>query len=107
MKRVTALLSFTGRVLGMAATAVKPPAAAAWVPDKMVSLYSSPGSRRWTCMSMSPGVTTRLRASITRRPSAEMVPGASTAAILTTFDQQVPGGCKSLGGVNHQTALYE
>ena len=26
---------------------------------------------------------------------------------LTRFDQQVPGGCKSLGGVNHQTALYE
>ena len=104
---MTALLSFTGRVLGMAATAVKPPAAAAWVPVRMVSLYSSPGSRRWTCMSMSPGVTTRLRASITRRPSAEMVPGGLQSDDLAAFDQQVPGGCKSLGGVNHQAALYE
>ena len=107
MKRVTALLSFTGRVLGMAATAVKPPAAAAWVPVRMVSLYSSPGSRRWTCMSMRPGVTTRLLGVNHPAPLGGDSSGRLQSDDLTRFDQQVPGGCKSLGGVNHQAALYE
>ena len=44
---VMARLSFTGRVLGIAQTRVKPPAAAARVPDTTSSLYSYPGSRRW------------------------------------------------------------
>ena len=38
IQRVISGESFTGRVLGMAATAVKPPAAAAAVPVAMVSL---------------------------------------------------------------------
>src|ERR1700675_663641 len=36
---------------------VNPPAAAARAPDSMVSAYSKPGSRRWTCISMKPGAT--------------------------------------------------
>src|SRR5215475_13357606 len=58
MNSVTARSSFTGTVLGMQATAVKPPAAAAFVPDSMVSFHSWPGSRRWQCMSTNPGATT-------------------------------------------------
>ena len=54
---VTPALSFTGFVFGMHATAVKPPATAAAVPVATVSLCSCPGSRRWTCMSISPGHT--------------------------------------------------
>src|SRR5215213_3177133 len=61
-------LSLTGTVLAMQATAVKPPAEAAMVPERTVSLYSCPGSRRWTWMSMSPGVTTRPPASIVSAP---------------------------------------
>ncbi len=65
MKRVVEAESFTGVVLGMAHTAVKPPAAAAWEPVAMVSLSSRPGSRRWVWMSMKPGVTTQPAASNT------------------------------------------
>src|SRR6185436_20179504 len=61
-------LSLTGTVLAMQATAVKPPAAAAWVPVRTVSLYSCPGSRRWTWMSIKPGVPTRPAASIVSAP---------------------------------------
>ncbi len=59
MARVISGRSLTGVVLGMAKTEVKPPAAAARVPVRMVSLCSCPGSRRWTWMSMKPGATTR------------------------------------------------
>src|SRR5262245_12819034 len=58
MYSVTPALSFTGAVLGMQATAVNPPATAAAVPVATVSLCSCPGSRRCTCMSISPGQTT-------------------------------------------------
>ena len=51
-------LSATGSVLGMAQTAVKPPAAAAIAPVATVSRSSWPGSRRCTCTSISPGATT-------------------------------------------------
>ena len=47
MDRVIPAWSFTGSVLGMAQTAVNPPAPAARVPVRMVSLSSRPGSRRW------------------------------------------------------------
>ena len=54
----TAVLSITGSVLGMQATEVKPPLTAAFTPDAIVSLYSKPGSRRCTCISISPGAIT-------------------------------------------------
>src|SRR5256885_11121742 len=62
-------------------TAVTPPAAAARVPVATVSLYSCPGSRRWTCMSMKPGHTHMPAASITAAPAGatSLVP---TRAIL-------------------------
>src|SRR5215203_3945690 len=63
MCSVTERLSLTGSVLAMQATPVKPPAAAAMVPVRTVSLYSWPGSRRWMWMSISPGATTRPEAS--------------------------------------------
>ena len=42
------LLSKTGFVFGMNATAVTPPFTAAFVPDSIVSLYSKPGSLKCT-----------------------------------------------------------
>src|SRR5580658_2621906 len=63
IERVTEALSFTGCVFGMQQTAVNPPRAADFVPVSMVSDISPPGSRRWPCRSMKPGVTTRPRAS--------------------------------------------
>jgi len=39
-------LSLTGSVFGIAQIDVKPPATAAFAPEAIVSLYSSPGSRR-------------------------------------------------------------
>ena len=57
-------VSTTGWVFGIARIAVKPPAAAARVPDPMSSSSSSPGVRRWTCGSTRPGRSTRPSASI-------------------------------------------
>ena len=58
MNWVTAALSLTGSVLGMAQMEVKPPAAAARAPVSMVSACSLPGSRKCTCRSTKPGATT-------------------------------------------------
>ena len=49
--------SMVGVVFGMQHTEVNPPAAAAAVPEAIVSLYVCPGSRKWTCRSMKPGAT--------------------------------------------------
>src|SRR6266566_9034783 len=57
-------LSATGDVFGMQTTVVNPPAAAARAPESIVSLWLNPGSRRCTCMSIKPGHTMRLLASI-------------------------------------------
>jgi hypothetical protein len=81
MCSVTERLSLTGTVLAMQATAVKPPAAAARVPVRMVSLYSWPGSRRCTWMSISPGATTSPLASSTSA-SAAAIPASDLGADL-------------------------
>src|SRR5262249_51514314 len=60
-----ARLSLTGSLLGMAQTAVNPPAAAALRPVATVSAYSRPGSRRCAWRSMKPGKTSRPFASRT------------------------------------------
>ncbi len=46
-----------GLVFGISKTAVTPPIAAAAVPVAMSSLCSSPGSRKCTCVSITPGKT--------------------------------------------------
>ena len=66
---VTAALSFIGAVFGIAHTVVNPPATAAAAPLAIVSLYSWPGSRRCTCMSIKPGATINPVASNTSAPS--------------------------------------
>jgi len=63
--RASAALSQTGLVFGIATTVVTPPATAARAPVEIVSLPSSPGSRRWTCRSTRPGSTHRPRQSTT------------------------------------------
>ena len=64
----TPAVSATGSVLAIAWTAVKPPRAAARVPDSTVSASSRPGSRRWVCRSTRPGSATRPSASRTVAP---------------------------------------
>jgi len=54
-----------GVVFGIATTVVKPPAAAARAPLAIVSFCAPPGSRRCTCISISPGATSSPAASIT------------------------------------------
>ena len=66
-----ARVCMVGSVLGIAHTVVNPPFAAARVPLATVSLYSSPGSRRWQWRSMNPGETTIPAASNTRAPFFE------------------------------------
>ena len=61
--RTTPAWSSRGCVFGMQHMVVTPPAAAAREPDSMSSFHSSPGSRRCTCMSTSPGQTMRPPAS--------------------------------------------
>ena len=77
----TAASSSAGRVLGMATTAVNPPRAAARVPVSMVSASSSPGSRRCTCRSTSPGLTTHPEAS----KHVSSSPATRSGATSTTF----------------------
>ena len=55
----TAAESTTGSVFGMARMAQYPPAAAAAVPDAIVSSSSRPGVRRCTCGSTNAGASTR------------------------------------------------
>ena len=80
-------------------TAVKPPAAAARVPVATVSLYSKPGSRRCTWMSMKPGHTTL--------PLASTAGMSGTAAEVRTdalheavADQHVLDGVDPVGGID-------
>src|SRR6266511_1763398 len=65
-----ARLSLTGSLLGIAQTAVNPPAAAARRPVATVSAYSRPGSRRCACRSMKPGSTSKPLASKTSASAA-------------------------------------
>src|SRR5262245_53419347 len=93
MNSVTERQSFAGTVLGMHATPVKPPAAAAAVPVATVSFHSNPGSRRCTCMSRKPGQTTSPARSSTFAPSAA-IPFATRAilpsSIRTSWTASVP-----------------
>ena len=61
-------VSAGGLVFGIATTEVKPPAAAAAVPEAMVSAILLPGWRRCTCRSMKPGLSTLPPRSITSPP---------------------------------------
>src|SRR5260221_5600428 len=77
-------LSLTGRVWARQQRAVNPPRAAALVPLSMVSEFSCPGSRRWTCMSIKPGATMRPAASNTSAPFArEIFPGAAISEMVS------------------------
>ncbi len=48
-------VSVLGLVFGISNTAVTPPSTAARLPDSRSSLASSPGSRKWTWLSITPG----------------------------------------------------
>ncbi len=61
-------------MLGIVQIAVKPPAAAAAVPEAMSSLYSSPGSRRWVCRSINPGAIHSPRRSKDNAPAGARNP---------------------------------
>ncbi len=77
----TSGLSQAGLVLGMQATAVKPPAAAQ--PVKISSLWVKPGSRRCTCISTSPGARQRpVASSVSQSPEWA---GTVPAAAITPF----------------------
>ena len=57
-RRTRAGVSVGGSVLGIVATRVNPPFAAAADPETKSSASVAPGSRKCTCTSHSPGVTT-------------------------------------------------
>ena len=50
-------VSVCGLVFGISITVVYPPCAAAILPEAQSSLYVRPGSLKWTCGSISPGIT--------------------------------------------------
>ena len=64
--RVMLELSFTGLVFAIGRQVVTPPATAVSLPLMTSSLYSSPGSLKCTCISMSPGITSLPAASMTQ-----------------------------------------
>src|SRR3954470_21103841 len=69
-----------GWVLGISNTAMTPPSTAAREPVSRSSFHSSPGSRKWTCVSITPGMTVRPEAS---NPSpADAWERSPTATIL-------------------------
>src|SRR5436190_2671605 len=76
-------LSMLGEVFGMQTTVVNPPRAAAFVPVAMVSLADWPGSRRCTCRSIKPGVTTLPEAS--RRSQSLPACFAASAPMAATL----------------------
>src|SRR5262245_27773060 len=81
----------------MHATAVKPPAAAARVPVAIVSLYSWPGSRRWTWMSMNPGAITRPPTSTVSTPGDAGSPGPTRTTRPACMSTS-PGASSPLAG---------
>src|SRR5579862_8261700 len=106
MCSVTDRLSLTGSVLAMHATAVKPPAAAAMVPVATVSLYSWPGSRRWTCMSISPGATTSPVASRTAgSPPAPCSPRCSPRSRRAPRSPPSPSRSRSITAVTTPSSI--
>ena len=80
--RVIEALSFTGCVLGMQQTAVKPPRAAERVPVSIVSDISWPGSRRWQWRSMKPGATIM--------PAASKISASGAARFVPIFAMRGP-----------------
>src|SRR5271157_1405883 len=99
MNRVIEALSFTGLVLGMQQTAVKPPRAAASVPVSMVSEFSCPGSRRCTCMSMKPGATIKPEASNTSAPLArDIFPVGAISAMRSPSSRMSRGASVLVAG---------
>ena len=88
----TPAVSWVGVVLAIACTAVKPPIAAARVPERTVSASSRPGSRRCVCRSTRPGSRTRpLPLMITASgpacgsasaPIAAITPSASSTSVV-------------------------
>ncbi|MNC07245.1 hypothetical protein D3C75_547870 [compost metagenome] len=81
-------LSVTGRVFGMQAIVVKPPFAAERAPVSMVSLCSKPGSRRCTCISISPGISSL--------PSASIISPASSRASLSFLIAEMTPSCTTI-----------
>src|SRR5690606_21625195 len=74
----------------MATTAANPPAGAARAPVSVVSVYSSPSSRRWTCGSIRPGTIHFPRQSSTRVPGAGAPSPFSMAAMAPSRTTSVP-----------------
>lgn len=74
-----AAVSTGGCVSEITAIEVNPPASAAATADWIVSSSSWPGSRTWTCMSISPGVTNRPSASMTSSAGASWGPIDTTS----------------------------
>ena len=98
-------VSFTGCVLGMQQMEVKPPAAAAREPLSMVSACSKPGSRRWTCMSMKPGATTRpVGVEGDGAGGVKVVADADDQAVL---DEHVGDLVAARGRIDHASVLNE
>ena len=76
-------LSTGGDVLGMQTTEVNPPRAAAAVPVAIVSFAVCPGSRKWTCKSISPGQTVNpFASSLSIWAGACLAASGPSAAIL-------------------------
>ena len=72
----------------------------------MVSAYSKPGSRRWTCMSMKPGATIRPVASnLVSAGGVEVLADGGESAV---FDQHVADARRDLAGrVDHAAVLND
>src|SRR6266508_4563302 len=104
MNPTAAWLSVTGSVLGMAQTAVKPPATAARVPLATVSSSSFPGSRKCTCTSTRPGATIMPATLRTSAPSGAPIP-APTAAILPSWTSGSAAGQQVEHGHAHRHAV--
>ena len=94
LSSIASLLVVGGLVLGISNTAVTPPITAASEPDCKSSLCSRPGSRKCTCVSMTPGSTVRPETS--RRAlasaSAKSPIAAKRSSLMAISPSCVPSG---------------
>src|SRR5437879_1857747 len=99
MNPTAAWLSVTGSVFGIAQIAVNPPAAAARAPLATVSSSSLPGSRRCTCRSTRPGVTTLPFTLRTTAPSGAFKPRPTLAIFPSSINTSAAPSRSRLGSM--------
>ena len=102
-----AFVTVCGTTLGMSSTLVTPPAAAAMLSVCIVALRVSPGSRKCTWSSMTPGMSSMPSASTLTAPSAWISrPGAMSAMRSSSMSSEPLKLCSSFTMVAFSMTVF-